>query len=107
VALHERVAYAVEYGALLVPHGKVAIRREIAHVGGGERRVWRRNEHGGSPIGPPDRQGFSLSMIERSLWRELQGAVTFEFAQAGLRGTLVIRLDPAIASRANARKGRS
>ena len=100
MAVHELVTNAVKYGALSVPDGKVTIDWHIEQTDGGERLIWAWNEHDGPAIAPPQRHGFGLSMIERSLRYELKGEAKFAFEAEGLRGTLTIPLDPAIISRA-------
>ena len=106
MAVHELVTNAVKYGALSVPDGKVAIHWDIGQAHDGERLVWHWNEQDGPPIEPPDHHGFGLSMIERSLRHELKGEAKFEFDPAGLRATLTIPLDPAIAGRADSKEVR-
>jgi two-component system CheB/CheR fusion protein len=104
MAVHELVTNAVKYGALSVPDGKITIHWDIGPTHDGERLVWVWNERDGPAIEQPDRYGFGLSMIERSVRHELKGEAKFEFEPAGLRATLAIPFAPAIASRANGRE---
>jgi two-component system, chemotaxis family, CheB/CheR fusion protein len=106
MVVHELVTNAVKYGALSVPDGKVAIHWHVEPTAGSERLICQWNEQDGPPIEPPGRHGFGLSMIERSLRHELKGETKFLFEPAGLLATLIIPLDPAIASRADAREAR-
>ena len=81
MALHELATNAVKYGALSQPEGQVRIR-------------WRRTranelvlewvEQGGPQVEPPTRSGFGTRLLERSLARELDGAVEFRFAPEGV-----------------------
>ena len=104
MAVHELVTNAVKYGALSVPDGKITIHWDIGPTHDGERLVWVWNERDGPAIEQPDRHGFGLSMIERSVRHELKGEAKFEFEPAGLRATLTIPLAPVVASRANGRE---
>lgn len=99
MAVHELVTNAVKYGALSRPDGKVAIHWEIKRTEGGEVLVWQWNEQDGPQIEPPDRHGFGLSMIERSVRHELKGAAEFVFEATGLRATLTIPLGPSTVRR--------
>ena len=106
MAVHELVTNAVKYGALPVPEGKVAIHWDVVRANDVEQLVWHWNEQAGPQMVPPGHHGFGLSMIERSLHHELKGEAKFEFAPAGLRGTLTIPLDPAIAGHADSKEVR-
>jgi two-component system CheB/CheR fusion protein len=106
MAVHELITNAVKYGALSVPEGKVAIHWDIVQTDGAEQLVWHWNEQDGPHVVPPEHHGFGLSMIERSLRHELKGEAKFEFAPEGLRGTLTIPLDPAIAGHTDSREAR-
>jgi two-component system, chemotaxis family, CheB/CheR fusion protein len=107
MAVHELVTNAVNYGALSVPSGKVTIHWDIEHADGSANPVWRWHEQDGPPIVPPNRHGFGLSMIERSVRHELKGKATFAFEWRGVQATLPIPLDPAIARRADVREADS
>jgi len=107
MAVHELVTNAVKYGALSAPEGTVAIHWDIEPAKGGERLVWTWREQGGPPPSPPDRQGFGLSVIERSLRHELKGGeAEFSFEPHGRQVTLRIPLDPAIIHRAGSKEAR-
>jgi two-component system CheB/CheR fusion protein len=100
MVVHELVTNAVKYGALSVPDGKVAIEWDVESRDGTEQLVWKWSELDGPPIAPPDRKGFGLSMIERSLRHELKGEAIIAFEPEGVRATIAIPLEPGIATRA-------
>ena len=96
MALHELATNAVKYGALSRPEGRVAIR-------------WRKSkedeitltwvEQGGPRVEPPTRSGFGTRLMQRSLARELTGAVAFEFAPEGVRCDIRFPLNEAVQAR--------
>jgi PAS domain S-box-containing protein len=79
MALHELATNATKYGALSVPHGRLAIawRRR---VDGGLVLDWR--ESGGPPVAPPTRTGFGRMVIEGAAGHG--GAVDHRFGPEGV-----------------------
>ena len=86
MTLHELVTNAAKHGALSVPGGMVRIAWTVAIDEGGERRLrldW--IESGGPPTIPPASRGFGTRLITVSVERELNGEITLNFAEDGLR----------------------
>jgi two-component sensor histidine kinase len=81
LALHELATNAAKYGALSTPQGRVEISWRL-EADGALDFCWR--ERGGPPVIAPQRRGFGSRMIERSLARELKGAVVLDFQPQGL-----------------------
>src|SRR5262249_7607424 len=80
LVVHELATNAAKYGALSSTQGRIAVTwsagpREIAIR-------WR--ESGGPKIGAPERRGFGTQLVERQVRSALGGAVSFDFAPAGL-----------------------
>lgn len=86
MTLHELVTNAAKYGALSVPGGEVRVAWSIAGTGRGERNLrldW--IEARGPPAASPERRGFGTRLITMSVERELDGKVTLDYAEKGLR----------------------
>ncbi|MFN3514966.1 MAG: HWE histidine kinase domain-containing protein [Phenylobacterium sp.] len=81
MALHELGTNAVKYGALREPDGRVEVGWRLSD--GVLELIWR--ETGGPQVAPPERQGFGSRLLERSLARELGGAVRLSFPPEGVR----------------------
>jgi two-component sensor histidine kinase len=94
MALHELATNASKYGALSVPEGRVRVDWQV--FDGREQRLRLRwQESGGPPVSPPAGQGFGTRLIQRWLGPQLGGGVSLDFAEAGVRCTMEIRLtDP-------------
>lgn len=86
LALHELATNAAKHGALSVPEGRIALRWRRTETG--LIMVW--EERGGPPAPSPERRGFGLTVIERSLAYELGGSGRLEFRPTGLRCTIRI-----------------
>jgi two-component system, chemotaxis family, CheB/CheR fusion protein len=93
VALYELGTNALKYGSLSVPEGAVEVRWEIEGAPGEEvlRFVWR--ERGGPTVKAPKRRGFGARMLEQGIARELEGAVTLDYAPQGLVCTMRLPTD--------------
>lgn len=98
MVVHELVTNAVKYGALSVPDGVVSLQWRIEPRDGAEWLICSWSEHGGPPVAPPDRRGFGMSLIERSMRYELKGEAAAEWRPEGLTVTLTMPLD-AVGSR--------
>ena len=77
---HELATNAAKYGALAHPDGRIS----IAWATDGEAFSLTWSEHGGPAVTPPQTAGFGTRLIERSVQADLQGAVEFLYAPAGL-----------------------
>ncbi|GGC46667.1 hypothetical protein GCM10011504_26340 [Siccirubricoccus deserti] len=82
MALHELATNAAKYGALSTPGGRVALRWQ-RQFDGGLCLHWR--ETGGPPVmAPPLHRGFGSQLVTRTVERQLQGLITFDWEPAGL-----------------------
>jgi len=94
LALHELATNAAKYGALSVPHGRVAIEWALTGNAGEARSLqlaWR--ERNGPKVQKPVRKGFGHIVMERTLADSLQGKVKLDFAPDGVRWTAEIPPD--------------
>jgi PAS domain S-box-containing protein len=83
MAMHELCINAVKYGALSNDSGRIALEwSRMPDPQGRLKLVWR--EQGGPPVSPPKRRGFGSLLLERSLARDLEGAVSMDFRPDGL-----------------------
>jgi PAS domain S-box-containing protein len=85
LALHELATNAAKYGALSVPHGRVAIEWALTDNTGevsSLRLAW--CERNGPKVKKPARKGFGHIVMERTLADSLQGEVKLDFAPDGL-----------------------
>jgi PAS domain S-box-containing protein len=80
LALHELATNAAKYGALAAPHGKVSLCWSVCE----QHLTMSWVEEGGPPVASPPRSGFGTRLLQRNLAKELGGAVTVEFAPAGV-----------------------
>jgi PAS domain S-box-containing protein len=85
LALHELASNAAKYGALSAPAGRVSIQWTLLAGSGddGVEIVWA--EHGGPPVGAPQKHGFGSLVIERNLPRSLESEVDLQFLTEGAR----------------------
>jgi PAS domain S-box-containing protein len=87
LALHELATNAAKYGALSTPGGRIECVWSIAP----DRSVvvtW--TETGGPAAKKPNRRGFGMNVIERSIADQLEGKVQFEWRSEGLRCTMLL-----------------
>jgi PAS domain S-box-containing protein len=83
LALHELGTNASKYGALSLPTGHVDVTWRL--IGARRSRLLLRwEEQEGPPVHPPVRKGFGMRLLQRALSAELGGAVSLEFAPAGV-----------------------
>lgn len=90
LVLHELATNARKYGALSVPGGKLVITARVVREDGQSVLHMTWHEMGGPHVEPPQRRGFGLILIERSLDKVLGSNVHLEFLPSGL--TAIIRL---------------
>ena len=81
MALHELAANAATHGALGAPQGRVTLRWHIEGEPGQLDFQWR--ESGGPTVSEPQRRGFGMLLLERSLPAELQGRAHLRFEPEG------------------------
>ena len=91
--MHELVTNAVKHGALSVPGGTVSLQWQVEPWDDEERLICAWTEQDGPPVASPDRRGFGLSLIERSMKYELKGEATVTWQPEGLTVTLTMPLD--------------
>ena len=84
MALHELATNAVKYGALSARDGWVTLDWTATPAKGGLELNLNWAEHGGPPVSPPERRGFGVRLITRSLAAE-QGKVELVYALEGVR----------------------
>lgn len=94
MALQELASNAAKHGALSCPEGRVAVSWSVANSSQDLTLSW--VEKGGPPVSPPVRKSFGLKLLERSLPRELGGAVDLDFAPEGVRCEIRCKLKPLV-----------
>ena len=98
IVAHELATNAVRHGALSSPSGEVDVcwRIETAQAGSTLVLEWR--ESGGPKIEAPNRRGFGLTLLERSLSHELHGKAEVAFNSGGLSARFSIPLGATVAA---------
>ncbi len=99
LAIHELATNAVKYGALGAEHGRIQVRWQRSMRDGSEwlQLVWEEN---GLELPPnmPERQGFGLELLTRTLPYDLRGTTEVEFRREGLRFSMALPLGPDVLS---------
>lgn len=91
MTLYELLTNAIKYGALSQPGGKIAVNWTLDESGHRSPALtvnWR--ESGGPPVRSPERKGFGMRLIERSLSTDKGASVVVDFAPEGLAVKMVI-----------------
>ena len=87
LVLHEMFTNSVKYGALKSDNGRVTI--AIARLDDGAMELtW--VESGGPAVTAPNRRGFGMTIIERSIPYELKGGAEIEFLLSGVKARFVL-----------------
>lgn len=89
LVIHELTTNASKYGALSVQGGLVSVSWALTPEG--LRIDWQ--EDGGPPVRTPERRGFGRTVIEQVIPFELGGQGSIEFAEAGVRSSLMVPRD--------------
>lgn len=91
LAVHELTTNAVKYGALGSERGRLAVEWQRSAGDGAEwlTLVWTESELD-RPVEPPQRQGFGLELLQRTLPYDLRARTEVEFRPEGLRFTLTM-----------------
>src|SRR5690606_23821396 len=76
LALHELTTNASKYGALSVPGGRIGLSWSIRD---GNRFHMRWEETQGPAVMQPEKTGFGVTLLERSVGQALDGEVTLAF----------------------------
>lgn len=89
MVFHELAINAAKYGALLAPDGQLDIQwQRLTETNSPLVLDWR--ESGGPAALPPKRRGFGSRLVERSVTRDLHGALTVEYGADGLHYRIVL-----------------
>lgn len=85
MVLHELATNAAKYGSLSTPAGRIELSWTLDGTAASPvlRIHWR--ESGGPAVAEPTRRGFGTRFIERSIVRELGGAIDLRFESAGVQ----------------------
>jgi two-component sensor histidine kinase len=98
MVLHELTTNAVKYGSLSVSAGRVDVNWRIVKAPSQPALLWLEwREHEGPLVEEPKRRGFGSRFIEGSVAAELQGAARLHFDAAGLRCTMEVPHEIAVA----------
>ncbi len=93
MAFHELATNATKYGALSAPPGHLSVDWNVESLGNGSSELllrWR--EQGGPPVAKPERRGFGMRLIDRSIAHELGGGIEMNHASTGLECLIRIPL---------------
>jgi two-component system CheB/CheR fusion protein len=95
LAMHELATNAVKYGALAADRGRIAVTWLRAGENGTERLDLEWAETGARMNGTPEREGFGLELLRRTLPYELGAQTAIEFRKQGLlfRMSMPLRAD--------------
>jgi len=92
MAFHELCTNARKYGALSTDEGRVRVDWSRTDGLNPQLRIrWR--ESGGPPVSVPTRRGFGSTLLERTLARDLNGAVRVNFESLGLQCSIALPID--------------
>jgi PAS domain S-box-containing protein len=84
MVLHELAANAKHHGALSVPNGRVTLAWTIEAGKRGATMTLNWRETCGPPVEEPERRGFGLRLVERSITQELSGKADIAFERGGV-----------------------
>ncbi len=84
MVLHELAANAARHGALSASSGRVTLSWTIETGKRGANVMLHWRETDGPPVVEPERRGFGLKLVERSIVQELSGHAEIAFAPAGV-----------------------
>ena len=84
MVLHELAANAARHGALSASSGRVMLTWSVETGKRGATAMFSWREAGGPPVVEPERRGFGLKLVERSIAQELSGHVEIAFAPTGV-----------------------
>jgi two-component sensor histidine kinase len=84
MVLHELAANAARHGALSALAGRVTLAWGIKAGKRGPNMILNWRETGGPPVFEPERRGFGLRLVERSIVQELCGSADIAFAPTGV-----------------------
>jgi two-component sensor histidine kinase len=94
LALHELATNAVKYGALTIKGGRIAVEWRLESVGEHPRLMFDWIETGMKLSGEkPERRGFGMELIERTLAYDLGGIARLRFTPKGVHCTINLPAD--------------
>ncbi|MEN3383833.1 MAG: two-component system, chemotaxis family, CheB/CheR fusion protein [Hyphomicrobiales bacterium] len=97
LAIHELATNAVKYGALSLPSGRIAVSWSIGRGNGSQTLNFEWRERNGPRLdGPPQRRGFGMELLERTLAYEMKASTSLAFQPDGLSCTIDLPLTPRV-----------
>jgi two-component system CheB/CheR fusion protein len=105
MVLHELATNSVKYGALSVPTGRLQVSWDTPRRSTPQRLELRWIESDGPAASAPQKRGFGLEFIERSIQFELEGSAKIAFEKTGLQCTIDVPLGPDVVAPAPASAG--
>lgn len=88
LALHELATNAAKYGALAVTAGQVSVAWSLEGQADDRRLIIDWVEHGGPRVAPPAASGFGTRLISTVVERQLNGTLTTDYANTGLKARI-------------------
>lgn len=98
LVLHELATNAVKYGALSQPAGRIEVDWRIAGDADSPELIFEWRETGGPQVKAPQRKGFGMEILERTLTFELKGRTALRFGTAGVHVTIALPLSRIVVS---------
>jgi two-component system CheB/CheR fusion protein len=92
LAVHELATNAIKYGALSQPSGHVDVIWRIDENADPPQLTFQWREKNGPTVKPPQRNGFGIDMLEKTLAFEFKARTSLDFDPGGLRCTIEIPL---------------
>jgi PAS domain S-box-containing protein len=92
MAAHELTTNAVRHGSLRDPHGRLEVTWSVETTASGRVLHWTWDEHGGSPVALPTREGFGTQLLNSVLTYQIAAKVEIAFDPDGLRVSIDIPL---------------
>ena len=93
LAVHELATNAAKYGALSNAAGRVDISWSRSHANGSGVLIFRWQERGGPPVGPPARKGFGSAVLEHVMAEYFDPPPRIDFKTGGVTYELTGPLD--------------
>jgi two-component system CheB/CheR fusion protein len=97
LAIHELATNAVKYGALSLPKGGISVTWAIEKGDGTQTLNFEWLERNGPRLdGPPQRRGFGMELLERTLAYEMKARTSLSFRQDGFQCRIELPLTPRV-----------
>ena len=94
LVVHELATNAAKYGALKDEDGSLSVRWSVDAKGALE-FTWTEAAVLEAPLRPPERRGFGLRLLDQTISRQLGGAWTTDWTEAGLAFAMTLPLQAA------------